>query len=88
MRATSLIHTCIHTYIHTYITHRRTDEGHKSDRKQGVSSPSQKRYVGYIEKIVLYNVDYVSTKPLVLNKVCMYVCMLFWSHTHRKDGSV
>ncbi len=42
----------------------------------------------HIEKMVLYNVDYVSTKPLVLNKVCMYVCMLFWSHTHRKDGSV
>ena len=48
---------------------RRTDESRGTRVKQGVSSPSQKRYVSYIERVLRDGVDYISPKPVILNKV-------------------
>ncbi len=59
-----------HTHAHAY---RRTDESHGSKRKQGVNAPSQIRYVSYIERILKDNVDHVSSKPVILNKVCFWL---------------
>jgi hypothetical protein len=66
--------------------HRRTDNSQNMKLKQGVAAPSQIRYVGYIEQILHYNVDHISPRPVILNKVWDCDVKLYISHPKQKMG--
>ena len=56
---------------------RRTDLRIDSHRIQGVASPSQNRYVNYIESISLKGCDYVSPVRIILTSITLHTMPLY-----------
>ena len=56
---------------------RRMDERIRSSQYQGVSSPSQIRYVNYIEEIVRKGIDYTSPAQVLIKSVKIHTLPLY-----------